>query len=56
MNFWVEVLFKVSSLVGMVLLPILLERGMFYEQFRCNIIIDGITFQSNIHVCKIEGC
>ena len=46
----------VSSLVGMVLLPILLERGMFYEQFRCNIMIDGITFQANIHVHNIKGC
>ena len=33
-------LFWVSSLVGIVLLPVLLERGMFYEQFRCNIMID----------------
>ena len=24
-----------SSLVGIVLLPVLLERGMFFEQFRC---------------------
>ena len=35
MNFWVEVLFWVSSLVGIVLLPVLLERGMFFEQFWC---------------------
>ena len=49
-------LFRVSSLVGMVLLPILLERGMFDEQFRCKIMIDGITFQANIHVRKVEGC
>ena len=26
-------LFRVSSLVGVVLLPVLLERGMFFEQF-----------------------
>ena len=25
---------------GIVLLPVLLERGMFYEQFRYNIMID----------------
>ena len=25
----------VSSLVGIVLLPVLLERGMFFEQFWC---------------------
>ena len=35
MNFWVSVLFRVSTLVGIVLLPVLLERGMFFEQFRC---------------------
>ena len=27
--------FWVSSLVGIVLLPVLLERGMFFEQFWC---------------------
>ena len=27
----------VSSLVGIVLLPVLLERGMFFEQFWCKI-------------------
>ena len=41
--------------MGMVLLPILLERGMFYEQLRCNMMIDGITFQANIHVHKVRG-
>ena len=56
MNFLVQVLFRVSSLVGMVLLPILLQRGMFYEQFRCNMMIDGITFEANIHVHKVKGC
>ena len=56
MNFWVQVLFRVSSLVGMVLLPVQLERGMFYEQFRCNMMIDGITFQANIHVRIVKGC
>ena len=30
-----SVLFWVSSLVGIVLLPVLLERGMFFEQFWC---------------------
>ena len=44
MTFWqknsekcepLEVLFWVSSLVGIVLLPVLLERGMFFEQFWC---------------------
>ena len=35
MNFWVQVLFRVSSLVGIVLLAVQLERGMFFEQFRC---------------------
>ena len=29
---------------------------MFCEQFRCNIMIDGITFQANIHVFKVKGC
>ena len=29
------VIFRVSSLVGIVLLAVLLERGMFFEQFRC---------------------
>ena len=35
MNLWVQVLFRVSSLVGIVLLAVLLKRGMFFEQFRC---------------------
>ena len=30
-------LFWVSSLVGIVLLPVLLERGMFFEQLWCKI-------------------
>ena len=29
-----------SFLVGIVLLAVVLERGMFCEQFRCTIIID----------------
>ena len=37
MNFWVYVLFWVSSLVGIVLLPVLLGRGMVFEQFWCKI-------------------
>ena len=41
--------------MGIVLLPVLLERGMFYEQFRCNIMIDLNTFQPNIHVCIVKG-
>ena len=41
---WVEVLFRVSSFVGMVMLAILLEREMFYEQLMYDIIIDRTTF------------
>ena len=37
-------LFRVNSLVGIVLLAVVLEKGMFCEQFRCNIIINGKTF------------
>ena len=43
-------LFRVSSLVGMVLLTGLLEREMFYEQLTYDIIIDKATFKWNIHV------
>ena len=43
-----------SFLVGIVLLAVLLERGMFCEQLRCNIMIDGNTFWANIHVCKVK--
>ena len=39
----------------MILLPILFERGIFYEQFRCNIMIDRNTFPANIDVCKVKG-
>ena len=38
-----------SSLVGIVLLPILLERGMFFEQFRCKaeILLKQIFMQNS---------
>ena len=55
MNFWVLVLFRVSSLVGMVMLAILLERGMFYEQLMYDIIIDGTIFVWNIHAQRGKG-
>ena len=45
----------VSSLGGIVLLAVVLERGMFYEQFRCSIIIDGKTFEAVIDVHKVKG-
>ena len=48
-------LFRVISLVGMVLLAVVLERGMFWEQFRCSIIIDGKTFEAVIDVRKVKG-
>ena len=53
--FWVSVLFRVSSLVGIALLAIVLERGIFCEQFRCNIIIDRKTFEAVIDVHKVKG-
>ena len=37
------------------MLTILLGREMFYKQFRCNIMIDGNTFQSNIDARRVEG-
>ena len=42
-------LFRVSSLVGIVLLPVLLERGMFFEQFRCKakILLKQIFMQNS---------
>ena len=46
---------RVSSTVGIVMLAISLGREMFYEQFRCNIMIDLNTFQGNIDVQKVEG-
>ena len=49
-------LFRVSSLVGIVLLAVVLKRGMFCEQFRCNIIFDGKTFEAVIDVHKVKGC
>ena len=55
MNFWVQVLFRLSSLVGIVLLAVILEQGMLCEQFRCNIIIDGKTFEAVIDVRKVKG-
>ena len=48
--------FRVSSLVGIVLLASLLEREMFCVQLWCNIVIDRNTFKANIHVCKVKGC
>ena len=54
-NFWLQVLFRVSSLVGIVMLPISLEREMFYKQFRCHMMIDGNTFQGNIDMQRVEG-
>ena len=42
--------------MGIILLLILFKRGMFYEQFRCNIMIDRNTFPANIDVCKVKGC
>ena len=41
--------------MGMILLPILLERGMFYEQLTYDIIIDGATFKWNIHIQRGKG-
>ena len=48
-------LFRVSSLKGIVLLEFLLERGMFCEQIRCSIIINGKTFEGVLDVCKVKG-
>ena len=41
--------------MGIVLLAILLERGMFYEQLMYDIIIDRTTFKWNIHVQRVKG-
>ena len=49
-------LFRVSSLRGIVLLEFVLERRMFCEQSRCNIMMHGNTVWVNIHVCKVKGC
>ena len=54
-NFWVYVLFRVSSLMGIVLLAVVLERGMFCEQFRYNIMIDRKTFEAVVDVHKVKG-
>ena len=48
-------LFRVSSLGGIVLLAVVLERGMFCKQFRCSIIIDGKIFQDVVDVRKVKG-
>ena len=45
----------VSSLVGIVLLAVLLERGMFYKQLTYDIIIDRTTFKWHIHVQRGKG-
>ena len=49
-------LFRMRSLVGIVFLAVVLERGMFCKQFRCNIIIDRKTFEAVIDVRKVKGC
>ena len=41
--------------MGMVMLAILLERGMFYEQLMYDIIIDRTIFVCNIHVQRGKG-
>ena len=41
--------------MGIVLLATLLEREMFCVQLQCNIMIDGNTFNANIHVHKVKG-
>ena len=48
-------LFRVSSLGGIVLLEFVLERRMFCKQFRCTIIIDGNFFQDVVDVRKVKG-
>ena len=48
-------LFRVSSLGGIVLLEFVLERGMFWKQFRCSIIIDRKFFQEVVDVRKVKG-
>ena len=42
-------LFRVSSLVGIVLLPVLLERGMVFEQFRCKTFMQNSNQNTNIY-------
>ena len=41
-----------SSLVGIVLLPVLLERGMFFEQFRwkAEILLKKIFMQNSFQI------
>ena len=41
--------------MGMVMLAILLERGMFYEQLMYDIIIERTTFTWTIHVQRGKG-
>ena len=48
-------LFRVSSVVGIVMLAISLGREMFFEQFRCNIMIDGNIFHGSVDVQRVEG-
>ena len=45
----------VSSLGGIVLLAVILERGMFCKQLRRSIIIDGKTFEDVVDVRKVKG-
>ena len=44
-----------SSLVGIVLLPVLLERGMFFEQLRCEteILLKQIFMQNSNQITYI---
>ena len=44
-----------SSLVGIVLLAVLLERGMFYKQLTYDIITYRTTFKWHIHVQTGKG-
>ena len=44
-----------SSIGGIVLLAVVLQRGMFCEQFRCSTIINGKTFEAVIEVHKVKG-
>ena len=48
-------LIRMNSIVGMMLLTIALEREMFYKRFRCDIMIDGNTFQANMYVRIVKG-
>ena len=48
-------LFRMSFLVGFVLIAILLERVIFCEQFRFHMMIDGNIFEWNVYVQRREG-